>query len=104
MQNETQAIWASSHSDGVILAILVQPRASKNQLCGVQGEELKLRLTSPPVDGAANKLCCQFLAKLFGCAKSNVSLVAGHKSRHKKLLVAGVSCPEAVRLIAPLLN
>ncbi|OQY18899.1 MAG: YggU family protein [Desulfobacteraceae bacterium 4572_35.1] len=99
MDELNQAPWAQTHKDGVVLAILVQPRASKNQLCGVQGEELKLRLTSPPVDGAANKLCGQFLAKLFGCAKSDVTLVSGHKSRHKRLLIAGVSRKQALELI-----
>ncbi|MCK9172358.1 DUF167 domain-containing protein [Desulfuromonas thiophila] len=79
---------------GVQLAVLVQPRASKNALCGLQGDELKLRLTSPPVDGAANKLCCDYLAKLLGCAKSAVSLVSGHSSRHKRLQIDGCSLAE----------
>lgn len=91
MSEEAQAEWATQRSDGVVLAILVQPRASKNQLCGVQGEELKVRLTSPPVDGAANKLCRDFFAKLFGCAKSQITLISGHKSRHKRLLISGLT-------------
>lgn len=103
MTDNEQCSWAQEHDDGVVLAVFVQPRASKNQLCGVQGEELKLRLTSPPVDGAANKLCAQFLAKLFGCAKSRVALISGHKSRHKRLLVSGVSRQQALELIGPIL-
>ncbi|MDY0189550.1 MAG: DUF167 domain-containing protein [Desulfuromonas sp.] len=95
--------WAVEHGDGVVLAIMVQPRASNNKLCGVQGDELKVRLTSPPVDGAANKLCGQFLAKLLGCAKSQVSLLSGHKSRHKRLLVSGVPFPQAVQVIEDIL-
>lgn len=93
------AQWAVARSDGVVLAILVQPRASKNQLCGVQGEELKVRLTSPPVDGAANKLCRDFFAKLLRCSKSNVTLIAGHKSRHKRLLVENVPRAQVVAVI-----
>lgn len=74
-------------SEGVRVAVYVQPRASRNELVGVQGEELRLRLTSPPVEGAANRLCCEFLADLCGVAKSQVVLLSGAKSRHKRLLV-----------------
>ncbi len=91
--------WLSSNGDAVVLAVLVQPRASKNQLCGIQGDELKIRLTSPPVDGAANKLCVQFLAKLLGCSKSSVTLLSGHKSRHKRLAVAGVTAQQVMQIV-----
>jgi hypothetical protein len=74
--------------EGVVFSIHVQPRASRNELCGLQGNELKVRLTSPPVEGQANKLCIEFFAKLFGVAKSRVSIVAGDKSRHKTIRVA----------------
>ena len=96
--------WAIERADGVVLAILVQPRASKNQLCGVQGEELKVRLTSPPVDGAANKLCRDFFAKLLRCSKSNVSLIGGHKSRHKRLLIEGLTRQHVIEVIDDLLS
>jgi uncharacterized protein (TIGR00251 family) len=79
---------------GVLIKVFVQPRASRNELVGIQGEELKLRLTSPPVEGAANKLCREFLAKLLGIAKGRVTLIAGEKSRHKRLLVEGVTLEE----------
>jgi uncharacterized protein (TIGR00251 family) len=73
--------------NGVIIRLFVQPRASKNQLAGIVEDELKVRLTSPPVDGAANALCIKYFAKLLGIAKSELELVAGEKSRHKRLLV-----------------
>jgi uncharacterized protein (TIGR00251 family) len=82
--------------EGVVLAVYVQPRASRNELVGIQGDELKVRLTSPPVEGAANKLCREFVAKLLGIPRTNVSLVAGERSRHKRLLVAGGD-PEGIR-------
>lgn len=90
------------HPDGVQLDLFVQPRASKNQVVGLQGDELKVRLTSPPVDGAANKLCVQYFSKLFKIPKSNIEIVAGETSRHKRLLfrdakldaVAGILEPE----------
>lgn len=75
--------------DGVILNIHVQPRASRNQVYGLQGEALKIRLTSPPVDGAANKLCREYLADLFGVAKSYVEIISGETSRHKRVRISG---------------
>jgi hypothetical protein len=73
--------------DGIILTLHIQPRASKNEVCGVQGEALKIRLTSPPVDGAANKLCREFLAELFRVPKSAVEIVSGETSRHKRIKI-----------------
>ena len=73
----------------LVLSVYVQPRASKNQLCGLVGDELKIRLTSPPVDGAANKLCREFLAELFDVSKSAVEIVSGEASRHKRLRISG---------------
>lgn len=85
---------------GVLIKIYVQPKASKNELAGLQGDELKLRLTSPPIEGAANKSCREFLAKALGIAKGRVTLLAGQKSRHKRLLAEGVSLAEARRRLA----
>lgn len=102
--SEMESGWADERNDGVVLAILVQPRASKNQLCGVQGEELKVRLTSPPVDGAANKLCREFFAKLLGCAKSHITLIGGHKSRHKRLLVSGQTRHDVIESVQAVLK
>jgi uncharacterized protein (TIGR00251 family) len=75
---------------GIRFSVHVQPRASHNEICGIQGDELKLRLTSPPVEDAANKSCIEFLARLLGVAKSRVSITAGAKSRHKTIQVTGV--------------
>ncbi len=87
---------------GVRICLYVQPRASRNQVVGVQGDELKVRLTSPPVEGAANKLCCEFFAKLLVVAKGDVRLEAGERSRHKRLLIAGKDIAEVSRVLAGL--
>ena len=73
--------------DGIVISVLVQPRASKCQVAGVHGGAVKLRLTAPPVEGAANKMCIAFLAKTLGLPKSAVEIVAGHTSRTKQVLV-----------------
>jgi len=87
--------WLQQRPDGVIVSLYVQPRASRTEIVGEQDGALKIRLTSPPVDGAANKLCCEFLAKRCGVPKRDVSLLSGETSRHKRLLIVGVE-PAAV--------
>jgi hypothetical protein len=87
--NRSDPPYSTVTEDGIILNIHVQPRASKNQICGIQGETLKIRLTSPPVDGAANKLCREFLADLFGVAKSYVEIISGETSRYKRVRITG---------------
>jgi uncharacterized protein (TIGR00251 family) len=82
--------WLTPVADGTVVALHIQPRASRNEIVGLQGGALKVRLTSPPVEGAANKLCCEFIAKLCGIAKSKVSLLSGERSRQKRLLVFGI--------------
>lgn len=74
-------------SDGVMVCILVQPRASRNEIVGLQENELKVRLTSPPVEGAANELCRQFFSKQLRIPKRDIIIVSGEKSRHKQIFV-----------------
>ena len=92
--------WLRQHRDGVTIDLHVQPRASKNEIVGVQGDELKVRLTSPPVEGEANRLCVEFIAKLLKVPKSTVELVAGEKSRHKRLLSRGGDAEDVRRALS----
>ena len=75
------------HPEGLILSVRVQPKASRNAIQGAHGEALKISLTAPPVDGAANKACIAFVAKKLGLPKSAVSILSGQTSRNKRLLV-----------------
>ena len=70
---------------GVEVFLFVQPRASRNKIVGLVENELKVALTAPPVDGAANKACAAFFAKVCKLPKSSVKVVAGETSRHKRL-------------------
>ncbi len=74
-------------ADGITLTVYIQPRSSKNMIAGVHDHALKIKLTSPPVDGAANKMCIQYLAKCLKLPKSSIVIVSGHKSRTKQLLL-----------------
>lgn len=94
--------FLSTSKNDVILNVYVQPRASRNQVCGIIGNELKIRITSPPVDGAANKLCREFFADLFDVAKSSVEIISGETGRHKRLRIIGTHPGQFSRHIAAL--
>jgi uncharacterized protein (TIGR00251 family) len=84
---------------GVVVALHVQPRSSRNQIVGLQGDLLKVKLTSPPVDGAANKCCCDFMAKTFGLAKRDVRILGGDKARQKRVLLEGLKLEDVAAVL-----
>lgn len=96
---ETNDFLIKETNEGVTFFLHVQPKACRNEISGITGKELKVRLTSPPVDGAANKLCQEFFAKLLRVAKSNVQIIAGEKSRHKTIAVRGTTKDAVLALI-----
>lgn len=77
-------------SGGITVKVRVQPRASRNAISGLSGDSLKMALTSPPVEGAANAACIQFFAELCGVAKSAVAIAGGQKSRDKLIRITGM--------------
>jgi TIGR00251 family protein len=76
--------------EGVTFRVRVQPRASRSAVTGLAAGAVRVSLTSPPVEGAANAACTEFFASLFKVAKSRVSIVSGLKSRDKMVRVAGL--------------
>jgi len=79
-------------ADGVVLTIHVQPRAAQTEYVGVYGENsLKFRVAAPPVEGAANEALCRFLAGQFDISKRAVVITTGIGSRHKRVLLKGLS-------------
>ena len=79
---------------GATFAVRVVPRASKNEIVGVHGDALKLRLTAPPVEGRANDALIAFLAQRLGVRKRQVEIVTGATSRLKMIRVIGLSAQE----------
>jgi uncharacterized protein YggU (UPF0235/DUF167 family) len=63
----------------------------RTEYAGVQGDAMKFRVATPPVEGAANEALCAFLAERFGIPRSAVAVRAGHGSRRKRVLLKGVS-------------
>jgi len=87
--------------DGTLhLSLYVQPRSSRNELAGLHGDALKLRLTTPPVDGKANKAVIAFLAKLLKIPKSAILIKSGLQSHSKKLVLSRVPEDDVRRLLS----
>ena len=84
-----------AQAGGVLLFVKLQPRASKNEIGETLGDELKIKVTAPPVDAAANQALVEFLAEKLGCSRGKVELIRGHTTRHKTILLHGFK-PEAV--------
>lgn len=81
--------------DGTLLSVKLQPRASANEVGEPLGNELRIKVTAPPVDAAANDALIKLLAGKLDCARGRVELVRGHKSRHKIVKLHGFA-PEGV--------
>ena len=80
-------------ADGIRFQVAVQPKSSRNLIVGSYGEALKVKLKAPPVDGAANRMLVQFVAKTLKVPKSAVEILAGQTSRVKLLLVHYPAAP-----------
>ena len=92
-------------ADGTLLLRLqVQPRASANALAGLQGDALKLRLTTPPVDGKANKAVVAYLAKLLHIPKSALIIKSGQQSRSKTVAITGADEQRVKTLLAAIIT
>ncbi|MBK8002884.1 MAG: YggU family protein [Gemmatimonadetes bacterium] len=83
--------------DGIRIALQVQPRASRSEVLGLQGDALKVRVQAPPVEGAANQAVVELVAEALGVRRGAVSLVAGETGRRKVVAVAGITAAEAAR-------
>jgi uncharacterized protein (TIGR00251 family) len=84
----------------VRFSVRVQPRASKTEIAGIHGDALKVRLSAPPVDGAANDALVEFLARIFSVARRDVTILAGESSRSKIVEIHGVTEREVRDLAA----
>ncbi len=79
--------WLAAIGEGVRLKIRVQPRASRTEVVGPHGDALKIRLSSPPVDGAANRELIAYLSKRLRRPKSTIEIVSGDRGRLKTVRV-----------------
>ena len=91
MSHEKPPEFLTVQTDGVILAIKLQPRASANAIGEPLGAELRVKVTAPPVDAAANEALLRLLADVLGCPRGRVELIRGHTSRHKLIKLHGLT-------------
>lgn len=74
---------------GPVFRVRVQPGASRNEIVGVQQDELKIRISAPPVKGKANRALVQFLAEQLEVRRSQVEILSGHATRRKTIHIIG---------------
>ena len=96
----TAPSFLREQADGVILSVKVQPRASANEIGQPLGNELRVKVTAPPVDAAANEALVRLLAEVLDCPRNCVELARGRASRHKVVKIYGLSAEVAAARLA----
>ncbi|MBI1674540.1 DUF167 family protein YggU [Shewanella sp. DW31] len=71
----------------LLLNLYIQPKASRDQIVGLHGDELKVAITAPPIDGKANAHLSKYLAKAFKVPKSDIHIIKGELGRHKQIRI-----------------
>lgn len=74
-------------AEKLTLRLYIQPKASRDAIIGLHGDEVKIAITAPPVDGQANAHLVKFLAKQFRVPKSQVTIEKGETGRHKQIMI-----------------
>lgn len=80
---------------GVEISVRAQPRASRSEVVGLHGAQIKIRIAAPPVDGAANTELIKLLAKALGVSRSALRVVRGEGSRSKVVRAEGATVVQA---------
>ncbi len=86
-----------------LLDVHLQPKASRDAICGLHGDALKVAIQAPPVEGKANAYLTQYLARMFGVARRDVEIHSGHTSRKKRVKIKGKSFSELVSMLESLI-
>jgi hypothetical protein len=93
--------FLQTRGDGVYLAVKLLPRASKNEIEGPLGNELKIKVTAPPVEAAANRALVELLAGKLDCSRGAVQIVRGQASRRKIVRITGLEAATILRRLWP---
>jgi uncharacterized protein (TIGR00251 family) len=93
----TMPAFLRVQADGVLLSVKLQSRASANEIGEALGSELRIKVTAPPVDAAANEALVKLLAQHLDCPRNRVELVRGHTSRHKTIKLYGLAAEAVVK-------
>lgn len=93
-------IGLREEADGVSFEVRVQPRSSKTEISGIQDGILRVRLTMPPVDGAANKQCIELLSRKMKIPKRAIRIASGASARRKRLKISGLGIEEVKHILS----
>jgi uncharacterized protein (TIGR00251 family) len=85
---------------GVQFSVRLQPRASSSGIAGIHGDALKVRVTAPPVDNAANEMLVELLAATFGIPANSITIQSGAKSRTKVVRLIGMTEADVRRRVS----
>jgi len=88
-----------TEEDAAVFAVRVVPRAARNEIVGVDGETLKVKVTASPTKGEANRALVKLLAKFLGVRTSQIEILSGHKTRRKVVRVDGLQESAALERI-----
>jgi len=91
-------------AEGVVLTVRVIPRARRAELAGVRDAALVVRLTAPPVDGAANTALVELLSEAFAIPKRDVTILGGDRSRTKRVRLEGIDIATARSRLAAIVR
>jgi uncharacterized protein len=90
-------LFLRAQADGTLLSVKLQPRASRKEIGKPLGDELKIKVTAPPVDAAANQALIELLAEKLDCPRGRVELIRGQTSRHKTVKLHGFTPEEVLK-------
>ena len=88
---DSAGITIRETGSGIEVLLHIQPRARQTQIAGTYDRALKVKISAPPVDDAANRAIVEFFAKLLDLPKSRLRIISGEKSRTKVLCIDGIS-------------
>ena len=92
------ADWLTKHENGSILHLHIQPGSSKNEILGLHGGRLKIKIKAQPIEGEANSALIDYLSEVLKISRKKIILIQGESSRQKKILVE-LSQSEVINLV-----
>lgn len=96
--------YVEKHQEGTVLRVLAVPRSSVNGVGPIVEDMLRVRVTAPAVDGAANTAIVRLLSDILGVSKSRVRILAGQTAKRKRVLIEGLVPSDVARLLSPALD
>ncbi len=98
---ESRDITIRETGTGLEVVLHVQPRARRNEIAGVHDQALKVKISAPPVDDAANRAVVEFFSDLLDIPKTRITIISGDRSRRKTVRINGLSVPDFLSRCLP---